>query len=155
MNRSVLQHSPITRVLYEDAFFGRGGSSRCRKKKTPGQTDHGTTPIHLPLLHSCPDGVGRRGLAWGLVKGNDGASGIRTHGTRLTYTRFPSVRLRPLGHRSKLTQYTEPAQRSSVPKRIRTSDLQFRKLVLYPAKLWAQYGEGGIRTLGTLTSTTP
>ena len=29
-----------------------------------------------------------------------GESGIRTHGTRLTYTRFPSVRLKPLGHLS-------------------------------------------------------
>ena len=29
-----------------------------------------------------------------------GGSGIRTHGTLLTYTRFPSVRLKPLGHPS-------------------------------------------------------
>src|SRR3954447_16297343 len=29
-----------------------------------------------------------------------GESGIRTHGTLLTYTRFPSVRLKPLGHLS-------------------------------------------------------
>ena len=34
--------------------------------------------------------------AWG----GGGESGIRTHGTRLTYTRFPSVRLKPLGHLS-------------------------------------------------------
>lgn len=32
--------------------------------------------------------------------GNGGGSGIRTHGTRLTYTRFPSVLLKPLGHPS-------------------------------------------------------
>lgn len=31
---------------------------------------------------------------------NGGESGIRTHGTLLTYTRFPSVRLKPLGHLS-------------------------------------------------------
>ncbi len=31
---------------------------------------------------------------------NGGESGIRTHG-RLPYTRFPSVRLRPLGHLSR------------------------------------------------------
>src|SRR5690606_2365721 len=29
-----------------------------------------------------------------------GAGGIRTHDTLLTYTHFPGVRLRPLGHRS-------------------------------------------------------
>ena len=29
-----------------------------------------------------------------------GESGIRTHGTVLPYTRFPSVRLKPLGHLS-------------------------------------------------------
>src|ERR1044071_4648360 len=33
-------------------------------------------------------------------RGNGGESGIRTHGTLLTYTRFPSVRLKPLGHLS-------------------------------------------------------
>ena len=31
-----------------------------------------------------------------------GRGGIRTHGTRLTYTRFPSVLLKPLGHSSML-----------------------------------------------------
>ena len=36
------------------------------------------------------------GVAW--VSG--GESGIRTHGTVLPYTRFPSVRLKPLGHLS-------------------------------------------------------
>ncbi len=30
-----------------------------------------------------------------------GEGGIRTHGTLLTYTRFPSVRLKPLGHLSR------------------------------------------------------
>lgn len=34
-------------------------------------------------------------------------------------------------------------------KRIRTSDPQFRKLMLYPAELWSQKnGKGGIRTPG-------
>ena len=56
-----------------------------------------------------------------------------------------------------------------MPKRVRTSDLQFRKLTLYPAELWAhffmktsgakpedfRYGEGGIRTPGAVTRTTP
>ena len=43
----------------------------------------------------------------------------------------------------------------SVPKRIRTSDHQLRRLVLYPAELWAHDGEEGIRTPDTLTSITP
>src|SRR3954467_10476026 len=30
----------------------------------------------------------------------DGRGGIRTHGTLLTYTHFPGVRLKPLGHPS-------------------------------------------------------
>jgi hypothetical protein len=49
---------------------------------------------------------GRRGMS-GILRllltprgGNGGESGIRTHGTLLTYTRFPSVRLKPLGHLS-------------------------------------------------------
>lgn len=37
-------------------------------------------------------------ILWGHLYG--GESGIRTHGTLLTYTRFPSVRLKPLGHLS-------------------------------------------------------
>jgi hypothetical protein len=35
-----------------------------------------------------------------------GESGIRTHGTLLTYTRFPSVRLKPLGHLSEALDFT-------------------------------------------------
>src|SRR6266446_22360 len=31
----------------------------------------------------------------------DGRGGIRTHGTLLTYTHFPGVRLKPLGHPSR------------------------------------------------------
>ena len=33
---------------------------------------------------------------------NGGGGGIRTHGTLLTYTRFPSVLLKPLGHPSRM-----------------------------------------------------
>jgi hypothetical protein len=32
---------------------------------------------------------------------HDGRGGIRTHGTLLTYTHFPGVRLKPLGHPSR------------------------------------------------------
>ena len=34
------------------------------------------------------------------MRGNGGGEGIRTLDTLLTYTRFPSVRLKPLGHPS-------------------------------------------------------
>src|SRR5207249_6618176 len=44
-----------------------------------------------------------------------GESGIRTHGTRLTYTRFPSVRLKPLGHLSVRDAFY-PAQKESPPR---------------------------------------
>ncbi|GAN69530.1 hypothetical protein Abol_043_012 [Acetobacter orleanensis JCM 7639] len=40
----------------------------------------------------------RYGLLWDISNG--GETGIRTLGTLLTYTRFPSVRLKPLGHLS-------------------------------------------------------
>lgn len=48
---------------------------------------------------------GRNGCPWSITVINGGGivggeSGIRTHGTLLTYTRFPSVRLKPLGHLS-------------------------------------------------------
>src|SRR5690349_23960349 len=39
----------------------------------------------------------RGGLNW---CADDGRGGIRTHGTLLTYTHFPGVRLKPLGHPS-------------------------------------------------------
>ena len=39
------------------------------------------------------------GSAWGVAR-SGGESGIRTHGTRFPYTRFPSVLLKPLGHLS-------------------------------------------------------
>ena len=40
---------------------------------------------------------------WRAVDQRGGAGGIRTHDTLLTYTHFPGVRLRPLGHRSACT----------------------------------------------------
>ena len=42
--------------------------------------------------------LGLYGMIWELPVG--GAGGIRTLDTLLTYTHFPGVRLRPLGHRS-------------------------------------------------------
>ena len=35
----------------------------------------------------------------------NGRGGIRTHGTLLTYTHFPGVRLKPLGHPSNVAMY--------------------------------------------------
>ena len=56
-----------------------------------------------------------------------GERGIRTLGNAEHYTGFRVRLLRPLGH---LSTYET--------KRIRTSDPQFRKLMLYPAELWSQ-----------------
>ncbi len=43
-----------------------------------------------------------------------GRSGIRTHGALLTHTRFPSVRLKPLGHPSRAAPvYDRPPGRST------------------------------------------
>jgi hypothetical protein len=60
-----------------------------------------------------PPGAGRTG----------GEGGIRTLGTLLTYTAFPMLHLRPLGHLSKET---------GAPGRIRTSDPLIRSQILYP-----------------------
>ena len=38
---------------------------------------------------------------------SDGRCGIRTHGTLLTYTHFPGVRLKPLGHPSQHRTYAQ------------------------------------------------
>ncbi len=40
---------------------------------------------------------------WPMIK-HYGGSEIRTHGTLVTYTRFPSVLLKPLGHPSKTAE---------------------------------------------------
>ncbi len=69
------------------------------------------------------------------------------------YTGFRVQLLRPLGHLSRrLTLYET--------EKIRTSDPQFRKLVLYPAELQShhvknQSGEAGIRTPEPVTRLTP
>ena len=44
---------------------------------------------------------GRGGDAEEVEELRNGQGGIRTHGTLLTYTHFPGVRLKPLGHLSK------------------------------------------------------
>ena len=46
-----------------------------------------------------------------------GRGGIRTHGTLLTYTHFPGVRLKPLGHPSRTTYF----KRNSAPPRATAS----------------------------------
>ena len=73
-------------------------------------TGHPLAPsVQLPLLPSGPGGVHglqSRGPGHHTIRRNTticgqcgGRSGIRTHGT-LPHTRFPSERLRPLGHPS-------------------------------------------------------
>ncbi len=42
-----------------------------------------------------------------IIPFKSGESGIRTHGTRNMYTRFPSVLLKPLGHLSERKTYRE------------------------------------------------
>ena len=58
------------------------------------------SPVH-GVSHACA--MAARSRNYHLNRkpvGRGGESGIRTHGTLLTYTRFPSVRLKPLGHLS-------------------------------------------------------
>ena len=63
------------------------------------------------------------------TKKKSGERGIRTLGTVKRYNGFRVRLLRPLGH---LSRRASPY----VAKRIRTSDLQIRNLMLYPAELW-------------------
>ena len=66
---------------------------------------------------------------------------------RMYYNGFRVRLLRPLGHLSITAQNKKTRIRMRVfkaeTKRIRTSDPQFRKLMLYPAELWSQSRRGG------------
>ena len=53
--------------------------------------------VEVSLSDSAPAG---RTVERGLLIKNGGRGGIRTHDTVLPHTRFPSVRLQPLGHPS-------------------------------------------------------
>src|SRR3954452_12219300 len=55
---------------------------------------------HRAVVKRPPAKAAGRFLLADTAKKTGGESGIRTHGTLLTYTRFPSVRLKPLGHLS-------------------------------------------------------
>ncbi len=79
----------------------------------------------LPIVHLRPLGH--------LSRASFGERGIRTLGNAKHYTGFRVRLLRPLGHLSKAYE----------TKRIRTSDPQFRKLMLYPAELWSHHRRGG------------
>ena len=68
------------------------------------------------------------------LKHFSGRGGIRTHGTLLTYTHFPGVRLKPLGHPSQHCFSAPPSKKA----RARSG----------PSAL--HYGQGEIRTLDTL-----
>ena len=67
-----------------------------------------------------------------MFKRRSGERGIRTLGTKKWYNGFRIRLLRPLGHLSRRHHA------DFVAKRIRTSDLQIRNLMLYPAELWLQ-----------------
>ena len=67
-----------------------------------------------------------------------GRGGIRTHGTLLTYTHFPGVRLKPLGHPS--------LQHQNNPSRIKRARARSGPSILL-------HGQGEIRTLDTLAGT--
>ena len=61
--------------------------------------------------------------------------------------------IRTLGNQKWLQRISSPSPSTTrtsfqyyETKRIRTSDPQFRKLMLYPAELWSHFGKGGIRT---------
>src|SRR5688572_3717290 len=67
------------------------------RNKQPGSGKHGGAQVD----RSRGQLLGGRPIVWpGRTRELGGESGIRTHGTLLTYTRFPSVRLKPLGHLS-------------------------------------------------------
>ena len=66
-----------------------GGSTLRRTAVSPG------SPARAIVPSRPRDAAGDR-----FVKFDGGAGGIRTHDTLVTYTHFPGVRLRPLGHRS-------------------------------------------------------
>ena len=74
--------------------------AKCGRVRSLGsQTDEGLESENARLKKLVADARRRR---WRTVrnKRDGGESGIRTHGTVLPYTRFPSVRLKPLGHLS-------------------------------------------------------
>jgi hypothetical protein len=79
-----------------------------------------------------------------------GESGIRTHGTLLTYTRFPSVRLKPLGHLSVLRTKLK-IENYKLKMCIKTRRIfNFQFFIFNFRTFSARYGgEGGIRTLDT------
>jgi hypothetical protein len=52
-----------------------------------------------------------------------GRGGIRTHGTLLTYTHFPGVRLKPLGHPSSTSFYCADHRRPADKHRVEASSL--------------------------------
>ena len=63
--------------------------------------------------------------------------------------------IRTLGNQKWLQRISSPSPSTTrtsfqyyETKRIRTSDPQFRKLMLYPAELWSHFGKGGIRREG-------
>src|SRR6478735_1055545 len=70
-----------------------------------------------------------------MLQGNThGRGGIRTHGTLLTYTHFPGVRLKPLGH---------PSNGTSINNLSNQKGPELTQALFFN-------GQGEIRTLDTL-----
>jgi hypothetical protein len=104
---------------------GRGRSARKSPgllRHTGGRSDRCFLPDLTRFERSCCTGPGlipaeSRDDHFRVRGGVDGGeSGIRTHGTGLPYTRFPSVLLKPLGHLSGVPT------RDAAPRRSRGSD---------------------------------
>jgi hypothetical protein len=106
-----------------------GGETPRGLPETPGGRERGVTP--------------------------NGRGGIRTLGTLLTYTHFPGVRLKPLGHPSRgwhrrhRAGLTGRLGLATLPRSGRATDDALRR---GPAGAWC-HGQGGIRTHGTVAGT--
>src|SRR6476469_224009 len=76
-------------------------------------------------------------------------SGVRTHGTLLTYTRFPSVRLKPLGHLSVLRANSKCKMQNAKLSVALNSAFCILHFAFSRASASRNGGEGGIRTPDT------
>src|SRR6266851_641718 len=81
----------------------RGSAARATSASRSGAS----SASHLQSWRQCRVSSGGAIALSAHAAESGGESGIRTHGTLLTYTRFPSVRLKPLGHLSIQRQKAE------------------------------------------------
>ena len=120
-----------------------GGGKKRKKPLSSFQANHGTSNNHLRLLPSDPDRVGRCSIAGGPKINTEGyiperggfeppvpcgTYAFQAHTFGLSVTSPKNILC--------TEQWMHPHS-DNMPKRVRTSGLQFRKLTLYPAELWA------------------